>query len=371
MHIVFLVRSLNYGGAERQLVALACGLHQRNHDVCVATFYGGGPLERELADAGVRVQVFNKQGRWDMLVFLSRLLRFVRRERPDILHSYLVVPNVVTALLRPLLPGIRVVWGVRASNMDLSLYDWSARFVFRLSCLLSNLPHRIVVNSQSGLAFHRGIGYPADMMVVIPNGIDTDRFQPRPDARGKMRSEWGVGSSEKVIGKVGRLDPTKDHPNFLRAAAALSRERDDVRFICVGDGPNDYRGKLKDLSVELGLGKRVIWAGRRTDLPEVYSAFDLATSCSGSEGFPNVIAEAMACGIPCVVTDAGDSAAIVGPLGIVVPPADPERLARAWDAALSRSVPASEAQRRQRIIDGFSLASLVSRSEQVFRQVIS
>jgi len=371
MHIVFLTRSLNFGGAERQLVALGRGLHNAGHEVCVATFYGGGPLEQDLRQAGIRVQALNKRGRWDVLRFLGRLLRFVRSERPDILHSYLVVPNLVTVLLRPLLPKIRIVWGVRASDMDLSYYDWSARFTFSLSCRLSNLADLIIANSRSGMVFHRDKGYPAHKMVVIPNGIDTDRFRPTPEAREKTRAEWGIGVNETVIGIVGRLDPMKDYPNFLRAASLMSHARSGVRFVCVGDGPKDYRDRLERLAGELGLDNRVVWAGTRSDLPAVYSAFDLATSASSSEGFPNVVAEAMACGLPCVVTDAGDSASIVGTLGIVVPPADPERLARAWDTALSQIGPAKAAQTRKRVIDEFSLASLISRSEQVLQQLIS
>ena len=371
MRIIFLTRSLNYGGAERQLVGLATGLHQRNHEVCVASFYGFGPLEKELVKFGVRVQVLNKRGRWEMFRFLGRLVRFIRSERPDILHSYLVVPNLVTALLRPLLQRTRIVWGVRASNMDFSFYDWSAGFTFRLSCLLSNFADLIITNSYSGLVFHRGKGYPTHKMVVIPNGIDTNRFRPRPEAREKTRSEWGIGANEKVIGMVGRLDPMKDHSTFLRAAAVLSRTQKDIRFVCVGGGPKDYRGKLEHLGIELGLENRVIWAGTRSDLPEVYSAFDLATTTGSGEGFPNVVAEAMACGLTCVVTDVGDSAAIVGAFGIVVPPGDPEQLAHAWDTGLMHIDPMHGAQTRQHIINEFSLASLVSRSEQVLQQLIS
>jgi glycosyltransferase involved in cell wall biosynthesis len=174
-----------------------------------------------------------------------------------------------------------------------------------------------------------------------------------------------------VIGMVGRLDPMKDHSNFLRAAALLSRDRIDLRFVCVGGGPRDYSDRLERLGIELGLEKRLIWEGTRSDISEVYNAFDLATSSSSGEGFPNVVAEAMACGIPCVVTDVGDSAAIVGMLGIVVPPADPERLARAWDMALRQIEPTTALQTRQRIIDEFSLVSLVSRSEQVLQQLTS
>ena len=134
-----------------------------------------------------------------------------------------------------------------------------------------------------------------------------------------MRLEWGIAECEKLIGQVGRLDPMKDHSTFLKAAALLAHERKDVRFVCVGEGPTGYRDELYSLAKTLGLASRLIWAGSRRDMPAVYNAFDVAVSSSRwGEGLPNVIAEAMACGVPCVVTDVGDSAFVVDKLGVVV-----------------------------------------------------
>ena len=128
--ILFLVRSLDRGGAERQLIVLAKGLASRGHAVSVAVFYGGGVYENELAEAGIRVINLGKTGRWNILLFLNRLMRLLRKERPTVLHSYLGVPNILAAALKPLLPGTRIVWGVRASNVDLSHYDWLLRLAY-------------------------------------------------------------------------------------------------------------------------------------------------------------------------------------------------------------------------------------------------
>lgn len=372
-HAVLLIRSLNYGGTERQLVALAKGLHERGHSVGVAVFYPGGLLEKDLREAGIPVLALDKRGRWDVLGFLLRLTRLLREERPDILHSYLVEPNLVTVMLKLLFPRIKMVWGVRASNVDLRNYDWFARMTFRLECLFSRFPDLIIVNSQAGRRYHLAHGFPKEKMLVIPNGIDTDRFCPDPEARRRVRAEWGVSGDEKLIGLVGRLDPIKDHPTFLKAAALLAQEREGVRFVCVGDGLADYRQELHKLGQELGLTERLIWAGACDDMPAVYNALDIASSSSYGEGFPNVIGEAMACGVPCVVTDVGDSASIVGDAGVVVPPKNHHALADGWRDMLRRlgdhRLSLSE-KARARVALHFDLDTLVQKTSDLLKGLL-
>ena len=369
MKIIFLTRSLHYGGAERQLVALAKGLHQCGHSVTVATLYPDGPLQADLDRAGIPIHIFEKKGRWDMFVFLVSAYRFLRNEAPDILHGYLVVPNLLAILFKPFLRGTKVVWGVRASDVDLSHYDWLARFTFRLSVFLSRFADRIIVNSKCGMAYHQKQGYPLNKMVVVPNGIDTERFKPNAEDRARIRKEWGIEDSEKLVGLVARLDPMKDHHTFLEAAAILADERNNIRFVCVGDGDKDYRETLQRKSAELGLNGRLLWAGSRTDASAIYNAFDVATCTSITEGFPNVVGEAMSCGIPCVVTDVGDSAVIVGDLGFVVPPRDPQSLADAWNRCLSEARTVPQMEIRTRIIREYSLLSLVEHTEQELEHI--
>ena len=370
MKIIFLTRSLHYGGAERQLVALAKGLHQCGHFVTVATLYPDGPLQADLDRAGVPVHIFEKKGRWDMFSFLMNVYRFLRNEAPDILHGYLVVPNLLAILFKPFLLRTKVVWGVRASDVDLSQYDRLARFTFRLSVFLSRFADRIIVNSKCGMAYHQKQGYPLEKMVVVPNGIDTERFKPNAEDRARIRKEWGIGDSEKLVGLVARLDPMKDHHTFLEAAAILVNQREDIRFVCVGDGDKDYREMLHRKSAELGLNGRLLWAGSRTDASAIYNAFDVATCTSITEGFPNVVGEAMSCGIPCVVTDVGDSAVVVGDMGIVVSPRDPRSLADAWNRCLSKAQLRPQLEIRDRIVREYSLTALVEQTEQELERLI-
>jgi len=367
LRIAFLIRSLGYGGAERQLVVLASALRARGHTVSVLTFYPGGELEPELRNAGVRVRSLEKRGRWDIATFLASLRRALREESPDVLHSYLVVPNIVAATIRPLFPRARVVWGERASNMDLSHYDWVSRFSSGLARRLCRVPDLLIVNSRAGFEYAVARGYPREKMLVIPNGIDTERFAPDAAARRRVRDEWQVSGIERLVGLVGRLDPVKDHRTFLNAAAQAGRDLDGVRFVCVGDGDPRYRSEMQQTATALGIGDRVSWVGARADMPAVYNALDIACLSSASEGFPNVLAEAMACGIPSVTTDVGDCAWLMPRPDLIAPPGDATALATRMRSLLDsepRETAAIGRELRERIVEHFSVASLVSNTEQ-------
>jgi glycosyltransferase involved in cell wall biosynthesis len=368
--VLFLIRSLNYGGAQRQIVTLPKGLHRRGHDVTVVLFYTGHPLEAELQDAGVPMRSLDKQGRWDTFRFFMRWLRLLRSEKPQIVHGYLTEPNLLAVIVKWLVPRTKIVWGVRASNMDLTQYDWLARLVFGISCRLSPFADLIIANSRAGCEYHIDQGYPRGKMVLIPNGIDTDRFRPDRNGGRRIRREWNVPEEDKLIGVVGRVDPMKDHATFLRAAALLSRERNDVRFVCIGNGRAEYSESMRALGTSLGLADRLLWVESRDDVQTVFNALDIVVSSSRfGEGFGNVIAEAMACGVPCVVTDVGDSAWIVGDRGEVVLPNDPEALKKAI-AKLLDHPKYSASEIREHIVSRASVSQLISSTERTLMDLV-
>jgi glycosyltransferase involved in cell wall biosynthesis len=427
IRLLFLIRSLGVGGAERQLVELVKGLDKSRFDITVATFYSGGAFRDELAHLpGVRVLSLRKRGRWDVFPFIWRFRRVARRFRPHIMYSTMGVSNEVSLLVGRAV-GAKVVWNLRASNVDFSHYSRLSRWSFRLGAWLSSFPDLIIANSYAGKQHHIAHGYSGKRMIVINNGIETDTFRPDPQAGMGVRREWGIDEGELLVGLVGRLDPMKDHPTFLRAAALLARQSCSVRFVCVGTGPQQYEADLRSLSSDLGLDGKVLWAGGRSDMPAVYSALDLVCSSSSyGEGLPNAIAEAMSCGVPCVVTDVGDSARLVygvpsteyrvpstewavgsddrpsfagsGPidhpsqaqdlssvvhrpssiqysqLRLVVPPEDPQALAAAWAGLLA--LPASERsglgmRGRERILREYSVAQLARRTEDALLGVLA
>jgi glycosyltransferase involved in cell wall biosynthesis len=364
--IAFLIDRLNYGGAARQLVVLSGALRRRGHRVVVMVFYSNGPLEPELRASGVDVRVLNKRGRWDLLRFGLQLCRVIRQERPHVLHGYLGVPNICAVALKPLFPSLKVVWAVRSSNMQLETYGWLPRVLDRIEAALSRYADLIIANSVAGFEHVMTRGYPAERLRIIPNGIDTDRFAPSSEARWRIRAEWGLKPNENVIGVVGRLDPLKGHHTFLEAAAILGRERREVRFVCIGDGPASYRAELQRRAAELGVDRRLLWVPNQADMAAVYNGLDVLCSPSYSEGFPNVIGEAMACGVRCVVTDVGDSADLLGVPNLTVRPRDPRALAMRLDFVLdspAKDVARATEEARQRILRRFSIANLAQATE--------
>ncbi len=281
------------------------------------------------------------------------------------LHGYLIFQNILASLLAFVFPRMRAAWGVRDSNIDLDCYDRMERIIHKLQSRLSRFADLIIVNSHAGMNYAAANGFPKEKMIVIPNGINTERFCRDKQAGYGLRAEWGISRDERLVGVVGRLDSMKDHETFLKAAAAIAGQREDVRFVCVGSGPANYKTGLIELSRELRLSGRVVWAEADGRMMEVYNALDVIVSSSTGEGFSNVIGEAMACGVPCVVTDVGDSAWLVGKLGEVVPPREPELLGNAIEKSLNK-IAAEDYEwqaTRQRIVDRFSVSHLIERTE--------
>lgn len=373
MRILFLGRSLRMGGAERQMVALARGLRRAGHDASVAVFYSGGAFEEDSRASGVPVHFLKKRGSLDNLAFLLRAARLVRRERPDLLHSYLDSPNVVGAALKRLFPSVTLVWGLRSSKRDLSAYGFMQTVGGWLERLASPLADAIIANSEAALRRALELGMPAAALRVVPNGIDCEAFRFDAEGRARLREAWGVPAEAPLVGLVARMDPIKNHGNFLRAAARVAARRPDARFVCVGGGAARYRDELAALATGLGLANRLTWAGERPATRAEYSALDLAVlSSDAGEGFPNVVAEAMACERPVAATDSGDVRLIVGEAGRVVPPRQPEALGDAVLELLEAlAQPGHDVRRaaRARIVGEFSVEALVRRSIEVLTEV--
>ncbi len=366
--VVFLIRSLGVGGAERQLVELAKRLDPNVFEVAVLCFYSEGAFVNELLTAGVPVLSLQKKGRWEICRFLVRLARELREQRPDILHGYLTGPNLVAVLMKPFLSSTRIVWGIRASKVETE--NTVERLLARLESLLSSRASLTIVNSWAGLDYCRCAGFAEDRCIVVPNGIDIMRFSPDRAAGAKQRTFWGIRADSLVIGLVGRIDPMKGHPTFLRAAAIFAKSRPDARFVCIGGGPESYLRELRALAGKLAIEDKIVWTGIIDDMPAAYSALDICCSSSAfGEGTPNCVAEAMACGVPCVVTDVGDSRIVVGETGFVVPRDDPPALAaglQTMAGRITRDAGLGEAA-RDRIVSGFSLSGLVDKTSEAFR----
>ena len=368
MRVLFLIRELEAGGGQRQLANLANGLAEAGHEVTVATFYSGH-FYADLLKRDVRLILIGKKYRWDVLPFLARLTDVIRHERPDVLHSYMSA-NVIASLLKPMFSGLPIVWGVRSSRIDLKRYDRLSRAVGVLSRWYSRTADLIIVNSRAGYADCLADGFPQSRTVVVPNGIDTSYFRPDRQSGRKIRAELALSDSEYVIGCVARLDPMKGHDVFLKAASELLLRHPFVRFVCVGDGPDAYRTKLLNMAIDHGLEGRITFISARTDICAVYNSFDLLTLPSISEGFPNVLGEALACSVRCVATDVGDARWIVDDPALTVPPNDPQALVHAWEGCIAGRDSWDGRAAQVRIQRDFSTQALVRGTETLLRRIV-
>jgi glycosyltransferase involved in cell wall biosynthesis len=364
MKILFLCRSLSFGGAERQLIALAKGLQKKGHKVAILTFYNP-PLNESFDADGVEVIGLNKRKRWDLYGFFKNLRKTVKDYEPDILNSYLTVPNVLACMLKGFIPNVKIVLGVRSSNMEWRRYDWLACVTSYLEKKLSRKSDLIITNSKAGYQHALLNGMKENLLRVIPNGIDTNKFQFDPIQRIFFREQLGVDDNTILIAQVARLDPMKDYPTFLKAAYLLLKNGYLVKFICIGNGPKDYKNSLKATAESLNISEHVYWLNARNPVP--YSAFDIVClSSSFGEGFPNVLGEAMSSGVPCVATNVGDSAHVIGNTGLIVDPDNPDAFYRA-EAELIKKVKVERTlisgECRSHIQKNFSLDQMIDKTE--------
>lgn len=363
LRIMFIIRSLDFGGAERQVILLATELKRRGHHVALAVFYGHGPLREDVERAGITLYDLKKSGRWDLFRFLSRAVRAVRDFAPEILHGYLPSSNIIATVIGKALTRTKVVFGVRisTSGLDLSHYDWLSRAVYSIEAFLSCFADATISNSESGRQAAVARGFSPERCYVVPNGVDTSRFRFDRSLGENVRRSWGADDS-KYIGMVGRIDPQKNHGVFLKAAAIAHSHDPNLKFVCVGGTEND-RPPLIELSRQLGVP--MIWRDGCRDVEAVYNALDILVLPSQAEGFSNVLAEAMACGLPCIASDVADNARILGTFGTVVPVDDPKALARAMLEITKSPGPAAA----RHVHDTYSVDLLAERTQKILSSI--
>ncbi|HEY0778733.1 MAG TPA: glycosyltransferase [Gemmatirosa sp.] len=377
IRIMFLIREIAVGGAERQLVLLARGLPRDRFDVTIVSMYdSAGPIWDSLESAPhVRRIAIGKFGRWDLASFFRRLVQVTRDVRPHLVHGYMIPANEIS-LFAGRVVGAKVVWGVRISDQDPTAYTRFRRTVHRAGVRLSRFADLVIANSFAGRASHIAEGYGRERFVVIPNGVDVDHFRPDAEAGRRWRAAVGLGPGDLVVTLPARMDPMKGHPIFLDAVARVLAALPDrpIRVVCAGDGPDAYRERMRALADEIGVGSRVTWTPAFRDVVGLYNGSDVVASASVfGEGFPNVLAEAMACGTPCAAAASGDARLVVGDAGVVVPPRATDALADGIVRLLSLDAAARAslgARARAHVVDSFTIARLVERSAQAFEAVV-
>jgi len=375
MKILHIITSLDPGGAQIMLRKLLHSSDRQYRDVEVISLMGVGLIGEEIQAMGIPVHSIGMERSRPSPIKIFRVARLIRKISPDVIQTWMYHSDLVGSLAAMLAdPRLPVIWGIRHSNLDPHYNNPMTVKIAKLCARLSGyLPKRIICCSKEAKETHQQIGYDPQKIVIIPNGFELDLFRPDAEARLAVRQEIGIAPETVVIGMVARFDPQKDHQNFVFAAGILAQEYPDVEFVLCGGKMDEQNTRLMDWIRQAGVEKKVHLLGLRNDVPKIVTAFDIATLSSLGEAFPNVVGEAMACGVPCVVTDVGDSAMIVGDTGIVTPPQNPLALATGWAELIEAGPEYREKlgnEARNRIKTVFDIKAIAVRYGEVYKEAL-
>jgi glycosyltransferase involved in cell wall biosynthesis len=374
--VVHVITGLSTGGAEGMLYKLLTGLDSSRFASEVVSLTDIGAIGMRIRDLGIRVSALGMRRGAPNPVALLRLVKVLRRDRPDLMQTWMYHADLIGGIAAKLAGDIPVIWGVRQSDFDPATSRPTTMLTARVCARLSaKVPRAILCCSEAASRIHAALGYQLVKLRVIPNGFDLANFEPDAGKRMALREKIGVRKDVPLVGLVARFDPMKDHRTFIEAAARVNKFIPDVRFVMYGEEITPHNKTVMSWIQSKGLEEACSLLGRHDNMAEVYPALDmLVLSSAYGEGFPNVLGEAMASGVPCIATDVGDSARIIGDTGVVVPPRDPQALAD----AIRRIVDMGNAKRfelgaaaRRRVAQEFSLESVVKRYANLYEEVLN
>ncbi len=374
--VLHVITELNVGGAEVMLAKLLAAMDRGRFNHSVLSLQSKGPMGAQIEEMGIPVYELNLHRPFSIVRSVSRFRVILLQQRPDLIQGWMYHGNLAAGFFRFLNVRNRpVIWNIRHSINRLKQEKTLMHMVIRAGALFSGGASGIIYNSHVSAAQHAAIGYSPGKACIIPNGFDLRRFRQNVHARQKLRSELSVPKEGILIGLIARYHPMKDHVNFLMAASLMAKERGNVQFLVLGRDVDKRVSGLIRLVETLGLTGRVTCLGERPDVEFFYPALDIASlSSSYGEGFPNVIGEAMACCIPCVVTDVGDCRRLVGKTGIVVPAKDPMALKKGWDRLIDKGRMEREKlgmAARRRIIENFAISKIAGQYEERYQKLIA
>lgn len=372
MKILAVITSLGSGGAEGMLFKIFSNAERLSFSAHVVSLRELGVTGDHLLAHGIPVTCLHmRPGRVNVFKLL-RLFAVLRREQPDVVHTWMYHADLMGGLAARL-AGVKAIgWNIRHSNLDPALNKRLTLWIIKLCALLSRwLPRRVMVCSEAARRVHVAAGYAAEKMTLVPNGFDVERFRPDVGARASVRNELGLAPDALLVGMVGRFDPQKNAEGFVEVVNRLVTGFTGVRFVMVGTGLDAENASLSGLVTPEAAG-RLHRLGRRDDIPRLMASLDVLVSPSHGEAFPNVLGEAMACGVPCAVTDTGDSAEIVGDTGRVVSVGDMAALAEAVGSLLRLSFDSRRelgARARRRIQERYEIRKIVRQYEDFWRSL--
>lgn len=373
--VAHVITGLGAGGAEMMLYKLVKATRAEGYRHSVCSLTGGGHVGSMLEADGVPVTSLGMRPGVPNPAALVRLVRWIRGERADVVQSWMYHADLLAGIAARAAGRVPVVWGIHHSDVDprttKRLTRWTRRLCARLSGVL---PTRIVCAAESIRRSHAKLGYRTERMTVIPVGFDLERFTASPPSGARLRRELSIPEGSPVVGLLARVHPDKDLPNFLEAARRVARERPDAHFVLAGSGLEWANPVLAGPIDGLGLRGRMRLLGVVSDVPALLSAIDVLALSSRTEAFPNVLGEAMACGVPCAATDCGDVREIVGETGRIVPPRDPAGLAGAILELLALPAGARAAlgrAARERIRDRYEIGAVARRYLAIYAELVA
>jgi glycosyltransferase involved in cell wall biosynthesis len=354
MKVLHIITHLDQGGAEAVLYRLIEATHQKiNHSV--VSLHGAGVYGTKLRDIGVHVETLDMPRGRLKFTGLWRLRKIILGYSPDIIHTKLYHADLVGGLVALLSGAPPVIWTVNSSDLGKLRNSWKTRFIRRICAILSyGIPSAIIADANNTKRVNVSIGYSPKKFFVINNGIDLSSFFPDQQARQRLRHEFQIQEDMVLLGFIARWDPLKDHSNLLQALSIIKNNNHKFACILVGNNMTSNNAVLMELIHKNELDDHIILPGPRSDIPAIMNALDLHVLSSFSESMPLAIIEAMACGTPCVVTDVGDAALVVGDTGWVVPPKEPNTLAAGIETgigALKKNGKDKLGQRCRRVIE--------------------
>lgn len=375
IRVAHVITSLDTGGAQMMLHKLLTHIDDRSFRSAVISLAPAGPMTSAFHGVAERIESLDIEARPFSLLRAGRLRPILREWKPDIVQTWMYHANVIGGLVARVSGTAPVIWNIRASGYERSSSRQSHTIApsVRAGALLSRfVPRRIVYCSERAVEFHRQIGYSSSEAAVIANGFDIQAFQPDETTRQSLRRELGIGDDTLLVGLVARFRPIKNHEFFFDAARTITDQRSDTHFVLCGDEMTRANAAAMSLVERHGLGDRCHLLGPRQDIARITAALDIATSSSFGEGFPNSIGEAMACGVPCVATDVGDTAYLIGDTGLVVPRDEPAAFAEACLRLLREPELRARLGReaRRRVAEHFEIGAITRRYEALYRDVL-
>jgi len=374
MKVLHCITGLSGDGAQRMLLRLAIALKHRGCDQRIVNLGSSGPLAEQFESEGISVESLKMDSGFSAAAAsLGRLRRIIEASSPDIVQGWMYHANMLVLAAQTLSRRRSpVVWNIRRGLDDYRELQFTTRVLIKASAYHSGQPSAIIYCSPDSRRQHEDVGFKSDHGVMIENGFEIERFKPSMRARQQFRGSLGIHEKQIVIGVVGRFNVAKGHRYLFEAFELVAREERDVTLVCVGRDMLRSNNELCGMIKESPFKSRIELLGEHDRLEDVYPGFDIYCSSSIGEGFPNAIAEAMSCGVPCVVTDTGASRDIVDGVGSVVPTRSSSALAEALINMVRKVVTQRQSlakQSRQRIVDRFSLDIIAGRYEAVYRAV--